>query len=178
MQFYQNFELKTKSNQDIDSDSTFKIPSNAEIQALIGKDLQKGDEITKVTLHIALQGNPGDLSKAILKLRINTKMYGKLEQLYIAGCELNTISNNCSAVQLTNFETRYRKRGLSKLFMNMILDWLNSANYTLVIGNTAANQNEYLPFFYKMGFVESNIKYENRRNNHENVWIFKLLENT
>ena len=49
MQFYQDFELKTKSNQDIDSDSTFKIPSNAEIQALIGKDLQKGDEITKVT---------------------------------------------------------------------------------------------------------------------------------
>ena len=64
------------------------------------------------------------------------------------------------------------------MFMKIVLDWLNQARYTLVIGNTAGSQNEYLPFFYKMGFVESNIKYENRRNNHENVWIFKLLENT
>lgn len=178
MQFYQDFELITKSNQDIDSESTFKIPSNEEVQALIGKDLQKGDEITKVTLHIKLIGLPHDYSKAVLHLKVHTKMYGKIDQLYIAGCELNTISNNCSAVQITNFSTQYWKKGLGKLFMNMILDWLNRARYTLVIGNTAATQNEYLPFFYKMGFVESNINYMNRRNNHKNIWIFKLLENT
>ena len=176
MQFYQEFELKTKSNQDIDSDSTFKIPSNEEMQELIGKDLKRNDKITKVTLHIKMHGLPNELSRANLVLKVSTKNYSEFE-FTVARCELNTLNNNCSAVQLTNLVVNYSRKGVGTMFMKMVLDWLNRARYTLVIGNTAANQNEYLPFFYKMGFVESNIKYENRRNNHENVWIFKLLEN-
>ena len=66
MQFYQEFELKTKSNQDIDSDSTFKIPSNEEMQELIGKDLERNDKNTKVTLHIKMHGLPNELSRAYL----------------------------------------------------------------------------------------------------------------
>jgi len=177
VQFYQEFELKTKSNQDIDSDSTFKIPSNEEMQELIGKDLKRNDKITKVTLHIKMHGLPNELSRAYLVLKVSTKNYNEFEYT-AARCELNTLNNNCSAVQLTNLVVNYSRKGVGTMFMKMVLDWLNRARYTLVIGNTAADQNEYLPFFYKMGFVESNIKYMNRRNNHENVWIFKLLENT
>lgn len=174
MQFYQEFELITKSNQDIDSDSTFKIPSNEEMQELIGKDLERNDKITKVTLYIKLHGLPNELSRAYLNLKINIKNYG-FDERSLAHCELNTLNNNCSAVQLTNFGTHYWRKGVGTMFMKMVLDWLNRARYTLVIGNTAADQNNYLPFFYKMGFVESNINYINRRNDHQNIWIHKLL---
>lgn len=175
MQFYQEFELITKSNKDVDSDSTFRIPTNEEIQKLFGKDLQENNKITKVTLHIKMHGLPNELSRAYLVLKVSTKNYSEHE-LTVARCELNTLNHNCSAVQLTNFAVNFSRKGIGTMFMKIVLDWLYRARYTLVIGNTAADQNEYLPFFYKMGFVESNINYINRRNNHKNIWIFKLLE--
>jgi GNAT superfamily N-acetyltransferase len=124
-----------------------------------------------------------EFSKTPLKYHVvRLREESVLIQLYIGdsmrlgGVYLSTVEHNCSAVHISHLEAHIQ--GIGKHILKAVEDWCIYAGYTIILGNTAGNQNDYaLPFFLKHGYKKFGESYKNHRSRNENIWICKMLPN-
>lgn len=135
--------------------------------------------------------NPIDLSIGIRNTKDDTGCTVSLQGIIdlpeykhytfnLAQCSLSTVEYNCSAIMIANLYCESPNRaGVGWWFLNLIEQWARYANYTLLIGNTAgSNQNNLIPKFKNLGWVESDINYVNSRTQNRNIWLYKVITDT
>lgn len=91
---------------------------------------------------------------------------------------LSTVMNNCGAIHLSNLESNHK--GAGSYILNEVKRWLTLAGYTLVFCNTAGEQNDFVPTFWKKhGFYQMMPhNYKNLRSDNTNIWLYHILDET
>jgi hypothetical protein len=136
---------------------------------LIPKGLKKDPDLSNEVI-IKNQSNYANIL-FVLKNKSDTVVLG--------GINISTVSYNCGAIHISNLVSYYEGTGIGSYILNEVLRWLRKqAGYSLIFGNTAGDQNEFVPTFWKKnGFSQMMPEnYINLRSENINIWIYKLLD--
>lgn len=107
-------------------------------------------------------------SKAILTLKLHNRA--------LANITINEVNYNCGAIHLSNLNSLYTENKLGTQLLKAVEEWCAYAGYTIIFGNTAAGQNNLVPYFKKLEYQEMMPHYVNARSGNWNIWLYKNLK--